>query len=135
MKFDLVLRKLWMIWLVQEIREPNHADHVIGHRASGPLSKLLQLYPLGSLPTYIIKKAHKGKISLLLYIMPSALSLITLKAPRKNASEKVVCWSCLLQIFTLHYWLSMEANNVDPEQSAPIGAVWSGPTLFAIEAS
>ena len=31
MKFDLVLRKLWMIWLVQEIREPDHADHVIGH--------------------------------------------------------------------------------------------------------
>ena len=31
MKFDLVLRKLWMIWLVQKIREPNHADHVIGH--------------------------------------------------------------------------------------------------------
>ena len=31
MKFDLVLRKLWIIWLVQEIREPNHADHVIGH--------------------------------------------------------------------------------------------------------
>ena len=31
MKFDLVLRTLWIIWLVQEIREPNHADHVIGH--------------------------------------------------------------------------------------------------------
>ena len=23
------------------------------------------------------------------------------------------------------------ANSVDPEQTAPIGAVWSGPTLFA----
>ena len=31
MKFDLVLRKLWTILLVQEIREPNHADHLIGH--------------------------------------------------------------------------------------------------------
>ena len=31
--------------------------------------------------------------------------------------------------------LSIEANNVDPEQTAPIGAVWSGSTLFAIEAS
>ena len=30
MKFDLVLRKLRMILLVKEIREPNHADHVIG---------------------------------------------------------------------------------------------------------
>ena len=24
-----------MIWLVQEIREPNHADHVIGHLVDG----------------------------------------------------------------------------------------------------
>ena len=31
--------------------------------------------------------------------------------------------------------LSKEANSVDPEQTAPIGAVWSGSTLFAIEAS
>ena len=31
--------------------------------------------------------------------------------------------------------LSIEANKVDPEQTAPIGAVWSGSTLFAIEAS
>ena len=30
---------------------------------------------------------------------------------------------------------SIEANSVDPEQTAPIGAVWSGSTLFAIEAS
>ena len=31
--------------------------------------------------------------------------------------------------------LSIEANRVDPEQTAPIGSVWSGSTLFAIEAS
>ena len=31
--------------------------------------------------------------------------------------------------------LSIVANIVDPEQTAPIGAVWSGFTLFAIEAS
>ena len=31
--------------------------------------------------------------------------------------------------------LSKEANSVDPEQTAPIGAVWSGSTLFAMEAS
>ena len=30
---------------------------------------------------------------------------------------------------------SIEANSVDPEQTAPIGAVLSGSTLFAIEAS
>ena len=26
--------------------------------------------------------------------------------------------------------LSIEANSVDPEQTAPIGAVWSGSTLL-----
>ena len=31
--------------------------------------------------------------------------------------------------------LSIEAKGVDPEQTAPIGAVWSGSTLFATEAS
>ena len=31
--------------------------------------------------------------------------------------------------------LSIEANSVDQDQTAPIGAVWSGSTLFAIEAS
>ena len=31
--------------------------------------------------------------------------------------------------------LSIEANSVDPEQTAPIGAVRSRSTLFAIEAS
>ena len=31
--------------------------------------------------------------------------------------------------------LSIESNSVDPEQTAPIGAVCSGSTLFAIEAS
>ena len=31
MKFDLLLRKLWTILLVQEIRELNHADNMIGH--------------------------------------------------------------------------------------------------------
>ena len=30
---------------------------------------------------------------------------------------------------------SIEANSVDLEQTAPIGAVWSGSTLFAIEAT
>ena len=29
----------------------------------------------------------------------------------------------------------IEANSVDPEQTAPTGAVWSGSILFAIEAS
>ena len=30
--------------------------------------------------------------------------------------------------------LSKEANSVGPEKTAPKGAVWSGSTMFAIEA-
>ena len=47
-------------------------------------------------------------------------------------SAEVVCCKELPKITDV---LSIEANSVDPEQSAPIGAVWSGSTLFAIEAS
>ena len=32
-------------------------------------------------------------------------------------------------------YISIEANSVDPEQSAPTGAVWSGSNLFVYEAS
>ena len=53
MKFDLVLRKLWMIWLVQEIHEPNHADHVIGQHVPGGLSKV-KLYSLGMTSAFSI---------------------------------------------------------------------------------
>ena len=31
--------------------------------------------------------------------------------------------------------ISIEANIVDPDQTAPTGAVWSGSTLFIYEAS
>ena len=48
------------------------------------------------------------------------------------SSAEVVCCKYLPNITNE---LSIEANSVDPEQTAPIGAVWSGSTLFAIEAS
>ena len=48
------------------------------------------------------------------------------------SSAEVVCCKYLPNITDK---LSLEANSVDPEQTAPIGAVWSGSTLFAIEAS
>ena len=37
-------------------------------------------------------------------------------------------WKCLCNI-------GKEANIVDPDQTAPTGAVWSGSTLFVYEAS
>ena len=47
-------------------------------------------------------------------------------------SAEVVCCKKLPKITDK---LSIEANSVDLEQIAPIGADWSGSTLFAIEAS
>ena len=48
------------------------------------------------------------------------------------SSAEVVCCKKLPNITNQ---LGIEGNRVDPEQTAPIGAVWSGSTLFAIEAS
>ena len=50
----------------------------------------------------------------------------------KMSSAEVVCCQKLPSITDE---ISIEANSVDPEQTAPIGAVWSGSTLSAIEAS
>ena len=50
----------------------------------------------------------------------------------KMSSAEVVCCNSLPKITNE---FSIEANSVDPEQTAPIGAVWSGSTLFGIEAS
>ena len=50
----------------------------------------------------------------------------------KMSSAKLVCCKKLPNITGK---LSIEANSMDPQQSAPIGAVWSGSTLFVIEAS
>ena len=50
----------------------------------------------------------------------------------KMSSAEVVCCKWLPNFTDI---LSIEANSVDPEQTAPIGAVWSGSTLSAIEAS
>ena len=47
------------------------------------------------------------------------------------SSAKVDC--CKLS--NINDELSIKTNSVDPEQTAPIGAVWSRSTLFAIEAS
>ena len=44
-------------------------------------------------------------------------------------SAEVVCCKQLPNITDK---LSIEANSVGPEQTAPKGAVWSGSTLFVI---
>ena len=58
--------------------------------------------------------------------------LLTHKAPRKTASENVVCLSSAEYSCKLHKAIfCILANSVDPDQTAPKGAVWSGFTLFA----
>ena len=58
--------------------------------------------------------------------------LLTLKMTRKPASKMspvyVFCWIFLL---TFQTYFCIQANSVDPNQTAPRGAVWSGSTLFA----
>ena len=57
---------------------------------------------------------------------------LTLKMPRKPASENVVCLCRLLNILAnFSNLICIQANSVDPDQTAPWGAVWSGSTLFA----
>ena len=58
------------------------------------------------------------------------LSVLTLKMPRKPASENVacLCW-IFLQTFQTYYCIL--TNSVDLDQIAPSGAVWSWSTLFA----
>ena len=46
----------------------------------------------------------------------------------KISSVYVVCW-IFLQTFQSYFCI--QANSVDPDQTAPKGAVWSGSTLFA----
>ena len=46
----------------------------------------------------------------------------------KMSSVYVVCW-IFLQTFQTYFCI--QANSVDPDQTAPKGAVWSGSTLFA----
>ena len=42
---------------------------------------------------------------------------------------------CCISFSNITDQLSIEGNSVDPEQIAPIGAVWSKSTLFVIKAS
>ena len=42
---------------------------------------------------------------------------------------------CCIYLLTLLINVSTQANSVDPDQTAPVGAVWSGSTLFDQEAS
>ena len=43
-------------------------------------------------------------------------------------SVYVLCW---LFLQTFQTYSCIQANNVDPNQTAPRGAFWSGSTLFA----
>ena len=60
----------------------------------------------------------------------STARTLTLKMPRKPASENVVCL-CWIFLQTFQTYFCIQTNSMDPDQTAPKGAVWSGSTLFA----
>ena len=61
---------------------------------------------------------------------------LTLKEPKKCIwKNRLLKSSAANNCLTLLTNISIEANSVDPDQTAPIGAVWSGFALFVIEAS
>ena len=90
---------------------------------------------------FFFKKNKKCKITQharLKYMGQLMRVCILLKAPRKNASEKLrlLKSSAANNCLTLLTNLSIEANTVDPDQTAPIGGSRSDcSTLFVIEAS
>ena len=51
--------------------------------------------------------------------------VLTLKTPRKPASENVICLCRLLNILANfpNLFFSIQANSLDPDQTAPRGAV------------
>ena len=56
---------------------------------------------------------------------------LTLRAPAENA----IILNRLLHIFDYCTNVSMEANSVDLDQTHPIGAVWSGSTMFIVKST
>ena len=66
------------------------------------------------------------------YHLSDSMLALTLKTPRnlhlKMSSVYVVC---LIFLQTFQTYFCIQANSVDPDQTAPRGAVWSGSTLFA----
>ena len=59
------------------------------------------------------------------------IHLSTLIMPRKPASENVCLCHLLNILANFQTYFCIQANSVDPDQTAPRGAVWSGSTLFA----
>ena len=59
------------------------------------------------------------------------------KFPKYSDTQKIVCNHSKIWIMWLYHRVMSPndadgtANNVDPDQTAPLGAVWSGSALFA----
>ena len=105
---------------------------------SGSWSCQQYLVTVGQRLRYCAKKHHTDMTRISLWgfeprIEPKIFcdNFLTLKTPRKPVSENFVCLCRLLNILANFSKLfCILAKSVDPDQIAPLGAVWSGSTLF-----
>ena len=104
---------------------PNHKSTLDSIQV---ITKACQLY---SIPLVLVST---WRVELnILYCIVSIFDILTLKAPRKNAPEK---WCLLMSSaanfsITLLTNLSIEADRVDPHQTAPIGQSDLGPPCLS----
>ena len=96
-----------------------------GHPATFPSSVILRKCPnpilvhslMNRIKLYVIQDYHK--------------------TPKNSDTYKICCSHPKIWTSWLYRWVMLSidadrmANSVDPEQTAPVGAVWSGSTLFA----
>ena len=74
-------------------------------------------------------------------LIVSRMKRVNLFTNTKSPAKKIIWKFCLYLSsaanFCLHYLtkLSIETNSVDPDETAPIGPVWSESTLFVGKAS
>ena len=80
-----------------------------------------------SLKSYSLKLGETISLEALIFLRHQYSSLntvLTLKMPRKPATENVVCLSHLLNILAnFQTYFCIQSNSVDPDQTAPKGAV------------
>ena len=117
-----------------KLRGHAHADQNLCFMSEGSFSHVVALVIMLSRGTAFPTKLHvcsaKTQISLCMGSLHYLLKPLKCQENLhlKMSSVYAVCW-IFLQSFQTYFCI--QANSVDPDQTAPRGAVWSGSTLFA----